>query len=195
MAEGLQVSMHVCGGWVRAMLVGWLDWSELPEVVQIAQRVQINTHGEALVSTSRVVQSLLDGMMLLRDSKRPREYIFQYDGVNNHLPWAVAGMTKGMPVSALFDLSAGAGELPEAWPAVNVGAVRFGYAGGLGPENVVEQIQKIEAVNEAKTRWEPTPANYGYWIDMERRVRTEDDSALDLDKVRKVLELCEPFVG
>lgn len=52
-----------------------------------------------------------------------------------------------------------------------------GYAGGIGPENVVEQIGNIESV-----------CNQAYWIDMERRVRADDDSYLNMAKVRRVLE-------
>jgi hypothetical protein len=59
--------------------------------------------------------------------------------------------------TALFDTSGGAGVLPQEWP---VPAKDFwcGYAGGLGPFNVIEQVRKIETVC-AKP----------FWIDMERR--------------------------
>lgn len=66
--------------------------------------------------------------------------------------------------------------LPESWPRPKP-EFPCGYAGGLGPDNVIEQIQQIETV-----------CGVHYWIDMERNVRTPDDGELDMDKVRRVLE-------
>jgi hypothetical protein len=43
-ANNLKVASHMCGRWVRDLLKGILDWSEVPNVLSIAQRVQINTH-------------------------------------------------------------------------------------------------------------------------------------------------------
>ena len=51
--------------------------------------------------------------------------------------------------------------------------VRMGYAGGIGPDNVVDVLRDIGPVR-------PT------WIDMESGVRTGDK--FDLAKVRRVLE-------
>jgi len=49
----------------------------------------------------------------------------------------------------------------------------FGYAGGIGPHNVVEVVQAIEQV---------CPADY--WIDMETHIRTND--RFDIEKCREV---------
>lgn len=168
--ERFNVSTHVCGRWVRDLLFGDLDWTELPSVIDICQRVQINTHGVPHVSTFKMVANL---------RQRVKEYIFQLDGVNDHLPYAA---TNFVHTSALYDTSAGVGKLPEGWSAP-ARAFQCGYAGGLSPDNVVEQIKKIQAV-----------CRKNFWIDMERRVRTDDDSALDMKKVRKVLELSKPYI-
>lgn len=55
----------------------------------------------------------------------------------------------------------------------------FGYAGGLFPANIAEQLPKIEAAR----------GPYDFWIDMQGRVR-DDYGHLDLKKVRQVLEIC-----
>lgn len=166
--SSLNVSTHVCGRWVREMLIGDLDWNELPSCIEQCQRVQINTHAEPLVSTTGLIENLTDMPYL------PKEFIFQWDGVNDHLAFAALGY--GVKVSALFDTSGGAGILPKEWPKP---AQEFwcGYAGGIGPQNIVEQVHKVEAI-----------CNKPYWVDMERRVRTDDDSALDMQKVRQVLK-------
>jgi hypothetical protein len=165
----LQVSTHVCGSWVRQMFTGELDWKELPNCLRVSQRVQINTHAERHVSTLGLVDSL--------GHYATKQFIFQWDGVNSHLTYAADAY--GFDVAALFDLSGGAGTLPEYWPQPT-SAFWCGYAGGLGPDNVIEQLCKIDSIC-------PKP----FWIDMERRVRTEDDSALDLDAVRRVLVACK----
>jgi hypothetical protein len=163
--RNLAVSTHLCGGWVRAMLTDELDWHEVPACLNVSQRVQINTHAGRYVSTIGMIDSL--------QHHADKEFIFQWDGVNNHL--AYAALAYGCKVAALFDRSGGAGIRPSYWPQP-VEAFWCGYAGGLGPENVIEQVHEIERV-----------CSQPYWIDMERRVRTEDDSALDMRAVRRVL--------
>jgi hypothetical protein len=170
----MRVSTHVCGSWVRRMFTGELYWGELPPCLEIGRRVQINTHAERHVSTTALFAKLRE--------KSDKAYIFQWDGVNDHLTFAAHSY--GLDVAALYDTSGGAGILPGSWPAPSSADFWFGYAGGLGPENVVEQITKIEDVVDGRH----------YWIDMERSVRSEDDSRLDLDKVRRVLEQCAPMV-
>jgi len=170
----IAISSHVCGTWVRQLLCGNLHWSELPFVVNFGQRIQINTHAELLQSNTGLWKNLAQ---LVESDK---EVIFQWDGVNDHLSYA-AQAVDGLKVSALFDTSGGAGILPNAWPKADY-KFNYGYAGGLGPENIIEQIQLINAAAN----------NYSYWIDMEGRVRTNEE--LDLVKVRKVLELAKPFI-
>lgn len=164
---GVNVSMHVCGQWVRRTLIGESVWHEIPGALAYrAQRVQINTHAEVHGSKVAMVGCLRE--------IPAREIIFQWDGVNDHLAHAMAGY--GLNTSALFDTSGGAGALPPFWPSPDP-ALPCGYAGGLGPDNVVDNVRKIAALCG------PTP----FWIDMERRVRSDDDAKLDLDKVERVL--------
>jgi phosphoribosylanthranilate isomerase len=106
------------------------------------------------------------------------DFIYQCDGVNDR--W-IRELEFGSP---LFDTSGGAGVLPNRWPGAWPGRY-CGYAGGLGPDNVVEQLTRIRiAANEGER----------FWIDMERRVRSDDDEQFDLDKVRTVLEAVKPLV-
>lgn len=89
-----------------------------------------------------------------------------------------------MDAVPLFDTSGGAGIVPRVWPIPLASIPYHGYAGGLGPETLERELERIaEAAGDTRV-----------WIDMERRVRSEDDERLDLDKVRRVLALCEPLV-
>ncbi|MBL6929002.1 MAG: phosphoribosylanthranilate isomerase [Rhodospirillales bacterium] len=76
----------------------------------------------------------------------------------------------------LFDLSAGRGILPETVPALIPGQL-VGYAGGIGPDTVLDYLSRINGDGE-------------FWIDMETHVRT--DEWFDLDKVEKV---CKAVFG
>lgn len=168
----INLSTHMCGRWVRQLLCGELEWRDLPVIAMASRRVQINTHGKPHVSTLQMMSALKDHYK--------QQFIFQWDGVNDHLAMAARGFN--LNVSALFDTSGGAGILPKSWPKPHP-EIPMGYAGGLGPENVSTEIEKIEAV-----------CSKDYWIDMERRVRSADDSCLDLDAVRTVLLKAAPWV-
>jgi phosphoribosylanthranilate isomerase len=108
------------------------------------------------------------------------EFILQYteDKKDTLLP-----LFKDIPNHALlFDASAGAGISPDKWSAPVPGH-HCGYAGGLGPENIAENLKMIEKV---------VPAGYATWVDMESKVRTND--TFDLGKVRRVLETAGAYV-
>ena len=108
------------------------------------------------------------------------QYIFQLDDVNNSI-LAIARQA-GINAVPLFDLSGGAGQLPQAWPRADV--AYSGYAGGLSPENVIEQLKKIE-----EAAW-----GHRIWVDVETHVRSADDQTFDLDKVRAFLEAVKLWV-
>ena len=80
-------------------------------------------------------------------------------------------------------MSGGAGILPNAWPQAR--DCYCGYAGGLSPDNIEEQLPEIEKV-----------AGEGpIWLDMETHVRSEDDRQFELAKVRQVLKKTDPWVA
>jgi len=169
----LQVATHICGAWVKELLIGELDWTALPACVNISDRIQINTHSETHSSTFSMVNRLKE--------LSQKKFIFQLDGVNNLLPYALKSC--GFRAQGLFDKSGGRGIIPDKWPSPTF-AFPIGFAGGLGPDNVKEEISRINDVCRAP-----------YWIDMQRRVRTEDDSSLDINKVRSVLQQVEEMDG
>jgi hypothetical protein len=85
-------------------------------------------------------------------------------------------------ISALFDLSHGAGVLPETWPKPLT--IPCGYAGGLSPEIVARQIERVSALVGDKH----------IWIDAETKLRSPNDLLFDLEKVRTFLEVAKPWV-
>lgn len=173
----INFSAHLCGGYVREILKGNLGfiYNEItPATWRLFQRVQINTHGQLHEYTT-------DGIATFIETYYTKEFIFQYDDVNTGI-FREAG--KYMETSFLFDLSHGAGVLPEEWPEPIEGR-QCGYAGGLGPDNVEEQIKMIS---------KKVPANYELWIDMETKIRDRNDTEFSLKKCDKVLKICKPYI-
>ena len=189
------LSLHINGIWVRQLLLG--SFIVPPELLHCFGRVQLNFHAER---TRCNPSAFADALAKLAG----KYLIFQLDGEkgNAHLD-AAHGMEVGN-CYGLFDVSGGAGILPQKWPEpiyldVQPGESGMGvelwgyhgYAGGLGPENLAEQIPLIlkaaagtQYINEGRI-----------WIDMETRVRSDNDRRFDLSKVRECLEIAAPYVN
>jgi len=167
--ETVNISGHICGQWVRDLLIGKI--SEFTKVINpvydMFKRIQINTHGEkSNISNNGLVTAL---------KSLDRQILIQFDEVNSWIYYCAKNA--GINVFPFFDLSHGAGVLPERWPDF-IGDY-CGYAGGLGPDNLEEQLEKIESVIGDKN----------VWIDMETKVRSDNDEKFDIKKVRKCLEI------
>lgn len=81
----------------------------------------------------------------------------------------------------LVDGSGGRGIAPTAWVRPPT-SKRVGFAGGLGPHNLSEQLTLIAAV-----------ATGDWWVDMESGVRTDD--WFDADKALECVRIFKSFTG
>lgn len=168
-----QWSGHLCGSYVREILMGNMKFvSEIGQAWDIFQRVQINTHGSPHEYDA---QEMFEAM-----KATDKEFIFQYDNENTVI--LMDAVENDVNCSTLFDLSHGAGVLPSNWPQPLTN-IKCGYAGGLSPENVEDQIKKL---NE-------TIDNVEIWIDMETHLRSDNDKLFDLYKCEKVLSICQNY--
>lgn len=177
----LRLSLHVCGKWVRDLLIGktsdmphWLSGPQFP-------RWQLNFHAEVMPINA---EAFREALMMMCEGK---QVIFQIDGHLGQQYAADADSEKGSPyeVVPLFDGSHGAGVLPGEWPRPFDLDTYHGYAGGLGPENLSDQLPRIaHAAGEAR-----------FWVDMETKVRSEADQKFDLAKVRRCLEIARDFMA
>jgi hypothetical protein len=171
-----KLSGHLCGSWVRDLCKGKRTFEEeRASIASAFRRVQLNFHGERH-------EIWLEPFVEALRSWLREEYIFQFDAVNDALMINVA--RGGVRCAPLFDTSGGAGIEPETWPS----AERFiysGYAGGLHPDKIVEQIERIAvAAGDARI-----------WIDIETHVRAHDDRVFDMGKVEKFVTAVAPLVG
>ena len=174
--QTIRVSAHVCGIWVRELLKGNDNnlFAFLGDSKNMFSRIQLNTHA----SVHQVNHKFKE---MVRVWLAMREIIVQFDGINDCLYDLLKGWN--IDVRPLFDLSGGAGIVPNEWPCPI--DEYTGYAGGLSPDNLKEELQKIETVVGDGT----------IWIDMETRVRSNNDETFDLDKVRKCLTISSNYIG
>jgi phosphoribosylanthranilate isomerase len=171
----LKTSGHLCGGWVREILLGDLK-DDLKNLLSNYNfdRWQINTHGIKHKVDYPKFYNVLETFQ-----NNDQSVIFQVDGANQQLIDNCE--EKGFKnISALFDLSSGRGVSPESWPSP-LDNIFCGYAGGLSPENVKENCNKIVDFD--------TPV----WIDAETHLRSLDTDKFDLGRVEEFLENTKEF--
>jgi len=187
--KGLNLTAHLCGNWVYDLVLrGDFTWLyAFSGITTLFQRIQLNFHGMEFPPAARSFHP--------RIQDEPFQFIFQDDEVNGHL------MQHGtINEVRLFDVSHGAGVLPGEEGETNPWPKRtkyeyMGYAGGLGPDNIVEQLKLItESAN---------PASYGnFWIDMESKVRSKVpvvdgliNQVEDIFDLKKVRQVCKKVWG
>lgn len=177
-SDTLNLSGHLCGDWVNKTLLGaFPNFDEIDNGLKyIFDRYQLNTHGHKHVYDPIGLNKVIKTKALLYQT-----IIFQVDGVNDIVE-QIANAEKHTNIAALFDLSHGAGILPTEWPGQLTG-INCGYAGGLGPDNVKEQVEKIASIS----------GGYPTWIDAETKLRP-DERVFDLDEVVKFLEAAKEYI-
>ena len=154
----LSLAAHVCGTWSAQIIE--TGTSDIDERMGDFDRIQINT------TKPLDLDLICNWKKRLFDlHKREFRVILQ---TRNAFP-------EDPRVEWLFDSSGGRGLVPGAWPSPPKNkAVRFGYSGGMGPDNVLSALRNINVPD-------------GYWIDMESRVRNSNDR-FNLDMCRIVCE-------
>jgi hypothetical protein len=173
--EHTQISGHICGRWVRDICKGdWTIAEDRSPIINYFRRFQLNFR--PYLHKIKDVEAFIAGFQAV---PKCEQFIFQLNDINNELLRTVKD--NGVNAAPFFDLSGGIGVLPESWPKQLQG-LYCGYAGGLSPDNLTEQLELISSSVEAGP----------IWIDVESHVRT--DERFDLDKVVKFIKLAEPWV-
>jgi hypothetical protein len=155
-----RVALHVCGGDARQELAQ----GHLSELTKHAPRVQVNgivseeelKHLAGMVGT--VITQHNAGGILGRGSNN---HLLNVDIANHQI---------------LIDSSGGRGILPTYWPHVTSHKA-LGRAGGLGVDNLADQLRLFEGVAEK-----------GAWVDMEGKLR-DDIDWFDCKKAEKCTKL------
>lgn len=178
----IHLSAHICGEWTREFFMGDFTFANTLhplEYPDIFSRVQLNfnstTYKYDLIKTREILQNHYF-----------TQFIFQHNKSNLKLCNEILMSTeigKLENIHFLYDSSGGRGTSRSEWPHPIKGHLT-GYAGGLNPINLEEQLKLIETVTEE---------NEEIWIDVETGVRDTKDN-LDLSKVVKFLEIASKFV-
>lgn len=170
----LHLSCHICGAWMRHICDG--NWSILKifnETFDMFERLQFNFKNMIPEINEKMFFDGLDN-----DRLYFKQFIFQCA----HFDEQLLQSAKDSEIDAvgLFDLSGGRGTLPTEWPTSNG---YCGYAGGLSPINLKEQLTLIE-----------NKVDHEIWIDAETHLRSENDSRFDLNKVEDFLKISSEWV-
>lgn len=158
----INLAGHICGQWARNMVQGDFTFTQDFTYWEIFKRIQINLKGY----TGAVNEEFFTK---LQQYGKNKEYIIQIDGVHD---WLLNECLKRkINAVPLFDKSGGEGKTPDEWPICKNGEIySIGYAGGLGPENLFNELIRIENVNK-DNKYINTMS---IWVDMESKIRTDD---------------------
>ncbi len=175
--RGLNLSAHFCGRIARKAICGDFDpyflWVTETEYAYMFNRCQLNISTAAENPKSFVLPN---------DFRLFKEIIIQQKSADNCSLFL--NSTRSEKVSVLLDGSGGMGIDTPIKVLPNAGKnFKVGYAGGFNPDNVAEKLTYLYEQEEVGD----------FWIDMESGVRTDD--WFDLDKVRQVLEICQPIIN
>jgi hypothetical protein len=167
------LSLHLCGSAARDVLAG--DTDLIGALGDEYRRIQVNGWVPSPSFHFVVRHEAREFIMQVRREDQLQPAATEAKAIVEALD---ADFVNGT-VSALWDCSGGRGIEPFSWPPAPLG-LRLGYAGGIGPDNVLDVLSAIG------------PVSHDFWIDMESGVRTDD--RFDLAKVRRVCEVTEPFI-
>lgn len=165
----VKVALHFCGSGTYNLLNENLEELDLLKAITKRNgRIQLNFN-----QTKKPIN--IENLKKLILSEPKTTFITQHNQSNNLL-W---NNFIDLPNYAiLFDSSGGNGISCNEWPKPL--PVSCGYAGGLGPNNIKEELQKISSV-VAKTT---------IWIDMENKLRNLDKNGIDWLNI----EFCEQCI-
>lgn len=129
------------------------------------KRVQVNATKANGVDSSRLDEKVVSFRKAIK-AVPDMEWIVQMNEETKNLWVPLVSSTESAPknVSVLFDASCGKGVLPKSFRAPHK-VVPCGYAGGIGPDNVVDVLKRLGKVT----------GDVVVWTDMESSLREMRD--------------------
>lgn len=175
--DHVRVALHVCGQGVPDLLAGEATVSGLvARVVGRGGRVQLNFNQTREPIDLAALRGILEANPALK-------VITQQNEANMSVWAALQGIGNH---AVLFDSSGGRGILSGQW-AHPLSGVSCGYAGGLGRDNLADQLEAIAvAAGPSST-----------WIDMEGSLRVQDADGhdwLSLEHCADCLEIASEHI-
>lgn len=176
--QSMNLSAHLCGKWVADILLGHFTFFRDEKLIQTFQRTQLNLGHKRIEDALNsdfiplFNETVSDIQVILGGNYKGLTFDYDFFWKNSIFP--------------MLDASGGRGIAEQQWLKPFCGEsgqqIMHGYAGGLGPDNVVEEVEKIAQIID-----DESVLNKTVWIDMETNLRT--DGKFDLTKCEQVLEV------
>jgi len=177
----MRLAAHLCAERLDEVLTGHSEFVQRMHEQVGFQRFQLNAtasnganvglFGDA-AGAARCVASLRAVMLAVPHA----EFIVQRNAQTQPI-WELLLEQPPSNLSLLFDESMGFGVTAPSWPPPPACDVAFGYAGGLSPGNISEQLLQMEQVAAGRT----------LWVDMESSLRTGLQDGGDLFDCNKAM--------
>ena len=170
-SSSMNISGHICGIWLHEILQGRFPGEMIP---QGFNRIQLNL--------ARYIPQVR--IQNLKKSLPPdKSYILQVgEYYQQGISLARDLILANYQVAVLYDVSGGSGISPTEWK-VFPEDIPVGYAGGLGPDNLLHGLKIIESV----------VGNRSIWIDMQAGIRTEKKRSIDFGKIQACIDIVKSF--
>lgn len=176
--NNINLAMHVNSEWRTEICNGIIPY-EIKRMIDLKRdngkhvigRIQININGGSN-KYRFYAQKVADIIRAYPDI----EFIFQYAPAQRERIHALS--KTGVPFSLLFDASGGRGISPKSWRAPVMDKHKMGYSGGLSPENIANNLDKINYV---------LPADYTTWIDAEGKLKNPETNQFDIERAAQYI--------
>lgn len=169
----VHVNMEWCDNFCQGILAPEIkNWLSLTRTdgTPVIRRWQINVYG----SKTKIFNP--EEIAKLLKSFSDNEFIFQY-GPSECYNIKCLNET-GSKFSLLYDVSCGTGKTNKNWAAPLYTNHPQGYAGGLSPENVTENLDKIKLVTKDRT---------DVWIDAESKLKNPETKKFDINRAKQYI--------
>jgi len=179
----MRLAAHLCSRHCERVLSG--DSSDVRRLVDEVgiRRFQINATVANNVNVT-LGKAAVDAVQKVMEEVPEAEFIIQRNEETRAL-WEGLAQSPPRNMSFLYDDSVGRGVTAEVWPTPASDSPPFGYAGGLSPRNVREQVDRMLVAAEKRD----------FWIDMESSLRTMLQDGSDLFDVNKAMNVILQVAG
>jgi hypothetical protein len=172
--SSVQIALHICGKGVDDLL------TEEPEVTNLVEKLAVRSGRLQLNFNHRKRPVDLQALATFIADHPTLPVITQIHGGNLEVQPELFKILGFAPANheMLFDASGGRGQVATILEAPRYG-IHCGYAGGIGPENIVERVTAINAI----------VGDLDTWVDMESSLRTTTDGTdwFDMQKCQATL--------
>ena len=158
---------YMTNGLIPDEIAGWIGRKNTKTKKPLINRIQLNIGDN---TTSFKIDKVIGLFKCFPD----REFIFPFNQKVKQQIDALREFSTNFKL--LFDSSYGIGKSPNHWDTPVYNDVQFGYAGGMSPDNVEHNLNKISKI---------LPQKYKTWVDAEGQLRRA--GSFDIELARNYL--------